>query len=122
MVKGATNRPVIAAGADSNNAGLIETLAANGLPQVRLYSTPNGGIVNTIGHAGRVQLLMGDVGPGLGLFGQLPGREPLPLIRPLRVEVKPSVPQPPNKPAAPSECAQERVAAKSKIGIHWFRG
>ena len=49
VVKGPGNRPVVVAGTDpKKKAGIIETLAANGLPQVRLHSTESGGTVTAI--------------------------------------------------------------------------
>jgi hypothetical protein len=116
LVNGPTDQPVVVAGADAHtHAGLIETFAANGLPQVRLLSTPTGGIVSTIGRAGRAQLLVGDLGQSLGVFGQLPGREPpFLLTRPWRFELGPGVPQPPQKPAAPAEAPKKQSPQHAK--------
>jgi hypothetical protein len=116
LVNGPTDQPVVVAGADANShAGLLETFAANGLPQVRLLSTPTGGIVSTIGRAGRAQLLMGDLGSNLGVFGQLPGREPpFLLTRPWRFGADQSVPQPPKKPAVPAESPKKPSPPNTK--------
>jgi hypothetical protein len=114
LVNGPNNKPVVAALADAKtHAGVLETLSAKGLPQVQLLSTPTGGVVNTIGAGGRAQLVLGDLGQGLGLFAQLPGRELLPLTRPLRVETVPSLPQPPKNPAEPPK---KTSPPKTKIG------
>jgi hypothetical protein len=103
LVNGPNDQPVVIAGADAHShAGLIETFAANGFPQVRLLSTPTGGIVSTVGRAGRAQLLMGDLGQSLGVFGQMPGRDPpFLLTRPWKIEASQSAPQLPKQPAAP---------------------
>ncbi len=116
LVNGPTDQPVVVALADANtHAGVIETFAANGLPQVRLLSTPTGGIVSTIGRAGRAQLLMGDLGQNLGVFGQLPGREPpFLLTRPWRYEASQSAPQPPQKPAAPAAAPKKPTPQNTK--------
>ena len=116
-VTGPTNRPVIAAGTDAKtHAGLLETLSAKGVPQVRLLSTPTGGVVNTIDATGQAQLVLGALGQSLGLFGQLPGREPLALTRPLKIEASPSLPQPPNKPATPAKPPEKPAPPKDKVG------
>ena len=113
-VSGPTGRPVIAAGSDAKtHTGVLETLSASGVPQVRLLSTPTGGVVNTIGAGGRAQLILGDLGQGLGLFAQLPGRELLPLTRPLKVESVPPASQPPKSPAEPSK---KPSPPRTKIG------
>jgi hypothetical protein len=116
LVNGPNDQPVVIAGADANShAGVVETFAANGLPQVRLLSTPTGGILSTIGRAGRAQILVGDLGQNLGVFGQLPGREPpFLLTRPWKIEVKPTVPQPPKQPAAPAAAPNKQSPQKTK--------
>jgi len=115
LVYGPTDRPVVVAGFDARtHAGLLETFAANGLPQVRLLSTPDGGIVNTIGRAGRAQLVMGEINQALGLFGQSSGQEsPLLLTRPWRVPASQSAPNPPQKPAVPGAAPEKQSPPKT---------
>ena len=115
LIYGPTDQPVVVAGADTRtHAGLIETFAANGLPQVRLLSTPGGGIVSTIGRAGRAQLIMGDMGQTLGVFGQSPGQTPPVLLtRPWKFETSQPAPQPPQKPAVPGAAPEKQPPPKT---------
>jgi len=103
LVRGPNGRPVVVAGTDGKTqAGTVETFSANGVPQVRLFSTGAGGVVTTIGHVGRVAVAMGHVGPGAGVFAESPEMGSLLLLSvPWRFETKPTPPQPPKgQPAA----------------------
>jgi hypothetical protein len=115
LIYGASDQPVIVALADARtHAGVIETFGANGLPQVQLLSTSDGGIVSTIGRAGRAQLIMGDIDQTLGVFGRVPGQTPpLLLTRPWRIEGSQPAPQPPQKPAVPGAAPAKQPPQKT---------
>lgn len=102
LVNGPSGRPVVVVGADpKTHAGIVETFTDRGLPQVRLHSSNTGGVISTIGRAGRLVLAMGDTGQNFGVFAELPELgQIIPLTLPWRFGTKPVVPQPSNKPAA----------------------
>jgi hypothetical protein len=116
LVNGPKDRPVVIAGTDVNTrAGTIETFTENGVPQVRLLSTDTGGMVTTIGHAGKVILVMGHTGQNFGVFAQVPELgPPIPLTLPWRFEAKPSHPQPPKEPAAPGQTPDKSPPQKAQ--------
>jgi hypothetical protein len=104
LVNGPDGRPVVIAKADAaTNGGLIETIAGNGMPQVQLISTPNGGRVATVGRAGRLLLFLGDTGQDFGVFAELPGLgQMIPMTLPWRFGGSPgAMPPPPKKPPLP---------------------
>jgi hypothetical protein len=100
---GPNQPPVVVLGSDNNtHAGFVETLNTEGMPQVRLSSTETGGIVSTIGRAGKAALLLGDTGQNLGVTVEVPElhvRFPL-LSAPSRIEIKPTAPPQGEAPAA----------------------
>ena len=102
LVNNTAGRPVVVARTDANTgAGTVETFTAQGIPQVRLFSTDTGGMLTTIGHAGKVLLVLGHVGRNFGVFAQLPELgPPIPLTLPWKFERKHPVPQLPEKPPA----------------------
>jgi hypothetical protein len=66
-------KPVILAAADKNSkAGVIQTMKANGMPQVQIRSTDSGGVVTTVGQSGKVLIAMGHDGQNSGVFAELP--------------------------------------------------
>lgn len=105
VVNGLDGRPVVVAGADAKNgAGSVETFTAAGLPQVRLLSTDTGGMVSTLGHAGKVILVMGHAGQNFGVFAQVPELgPPIPLTVPWVYGGKQLPAQSPKRGAAPGE-------------------
>jgi hypothetical protein len=115
LVNGPNGQPVVAAGADATSrAGTVETFAANGMPLVRLFSNAAGGVVATLGRAGRLGLTLGDTGQNFGLFAELPELgQVIPLTLPLRFGGKPSVPQPPKEPTAPEKPAGRQTPDKA---------
>ena len=103
LVRGPNGRPVVVARTDSKTqAGTIETISANGVPQVRLFSTDTGGVISTIGYLGKMAVAMGHVGHGSGVFAESPDVGSLLLLSvPWRFENKPTSPEPPKgQPAA----------------------
>ena len=109
-VNGPNNRPVVVVGSDRNtNAGIVETFTAGGMPQVRLLSSDAGGMVTTVGRAGKLMLILGDTGQNFGVFAELPGLGQLiPLTVPWRFENRPSMPKPPRQPAAAVQAPVQR--------------
>jgi len=97
LVGGPNGRPVVVAGFNnSTQAGTVETFSANGVPQVRLFSTDAGGVVTTIGHLGRVAVALGHVGPGSGVIAESPELGSVLLLSaPWRFETKPTTPETP---------------------------
>lgn len=115
---GLNEESVVVLGSDRNtHAGVIETFNNKGIPQIRLFSTDTGGIVSTIGRAGRAALLMGDTGQTLGISVEVPelGVQ-FPLVSaPSRIEIKPRVsPQGPKSAAPPSEQPAEKKEESSE--------
>jgi hypothetical protein len=102
LVNGPKGQPVVAMGTDPvAHAGTVETFTVDGVRQVRLHSTPGGGMVSTVGRAGRLVLAMGDLGQGFGVFAELPEIGKLiPLTTPWRFDVSPKPKEPP-KGASP---------------------
>jgi hypothetical protein len=89
-------QPVVAMQQDQNTkAGVIQTMLANGAPQVQIYSNGSGGIVNTIGHSGQVLVAMGHDGENFGVFAQFPqtGRPQFPITTPSRFQSQPLLPK-----------------------------
>ncbi len=103
IVNGPSGRPVVVAGAQiKSGAGTVETFTAKGEPQVRLLSTDTGGMVTTIGHGGKVILVMGHAGQHFGVFAQVPELgPPIPLTVPWRYQSKQLSPPSPKTPAKP---------------------
>jgi hypothetical protein len=101
---GPNQPPVVVLGSDNNtHAGFVETLNTEGMTQVRLFSTDTGGIVSTIGRAGKAALLLGDTGQNLGVTLEVPEfhrRFPL-LSASSPVENKPTAPPQGQSPVAP---------------------
>jgi hypothetical protein len=99
FVNGPNNRPVIAAAINpKTQAGVIETFAANGAPQVQIVSTESGGMVTTFCQAGKVILAMGQLGQNFGVFAQLPElAEAVSLTLPWRFNAKMAPPRTPAK-------------------------
>ena len=122
VVNGPEGRPVVVAGANAETkAGIIETLAADGSPQTRLFSTDTGGMVSAIGHGGKVVLVMGHAGQDFGVFAQSPEQGTLlPLVLPGRIEIKPNPAQVPKVPPAnkptPPKTPSESKPAETKDG------
>jgi hypothetical protein len=109
LVHGPNGRPVVVAGADNaSRAGTIETFTVNGLPQIQLHSTEHGGMITTIGHAGKLILALGDMGQSFGLLAQLPDlRQIIPLaVFPWKFDAKPSNSVPPKTPPPPDKPPQ----------------
>lgn len=112
LVNDPAGRPVVVAGTDANTgAGTIETLTPRGTPQVRLFSTDTGGMLTTIGHGGKVLLVLGHVGPNFGVFAQLPELgPPIPLTFPWKFEAKHPLSRLPRKRAASEKPSNEQPA------------
>jgi hypothetical protein len=71
------DKPVIVMLEDPNTkSGAIQTMHANGAPQVQIHSNDTGGIVTAIGHLGQVLVAMGHEGQAFGVFAQFPQRGP----------------------------------------------
>jgi len=105
-VRSAEGKTVVLAGTDrTGKSGMVETLDADGTPQVQLLSTPSGGVVTTVRHYKKLWLVTGHTGDSFGVFAGVPklGR-PLPLTWPWRFEMKPV-------PAAPTE-KEEKATEK----------
>ncbi len=84
-------KTIVAAGSDqTGRAGVVETLDADGAPQVQLLSTPSGGVVTTVRHDKKIWVVTGHVGQNFGVFAEAPelGRR-LPLTWPWKIEMKP---------------------------------
>lgn len=103
LVNGPTGQPAVLASSDLNTgAGVVETYAANGLRQVRLFSSDIGGVVTTVERSGKLALILGDTGQSFGVFAEIPGLGQLiPLTLPWKVENKPAGTKPAVKPSAP---------------------
>ncbi len=95
-------KPMIIAGVDKNaQAGIIQTMNANGVPQVQIRTTDTGGLVTTVGHSGKVLVAMGHEGQNFGVFAQFPQiGQTIPLTSPWRLDTKTTPPKPPT-PLAP---------------------
>jgi len=101
-VRSADGKTVVLAGTDpTGKSGMVETLDADGTPQVQLLSTSSGGVVTTVRHDKKLWVVTGHTGKNFGVFAGVPklGR-PLPLTWPWRFEMKPV-------PATPPENDQE---------------
>jgi len=116
LVRGPNGRPVVVAEADSNTqAGTVETFSANGVPQVRLFSTDAGGVVTTIGHLGRVAVALGHVGPGSGVIAQSPELGSVLLLSaPWRFETKPAPPETPEGQPAAGKTPEKQPPKESR--------
>ena len=116
LIHGPSGRPVVVAGTDANTrAGVVETFTDSGMRQVQLHSTNTGGMVTTIGHAGKMALVLGDVAQNFGLFAEL--RElgqVVPLTATWRFGTKPALPQPPDKSAVPGQKPKEPSPPKAQ--------
>jgi hypothetical protein len=114
LVTGPNGQPVVVAGIDANTgAGVVETYAANGLRQVRLFSSETGGVVTTIERSGRMALILGDTGQNFGVFAEVPSLGQLiPLTLPWRIENKPGGLKPSTKTTTPDH--QEKVPSGSR--------
>ncbi len=119
IVNGPSGRPVVIAGAEvKGGAGTVETFTATGMPQVRLLSTDTGGMVTTIGHSGKVILVMGHAGQHFGVFAQVPELgPPIPLTVPWRYvpkQLSPSSAEEPAQPGGASETGKKKVPKKKE--------
>jgi hypothetical protein len=114
LVNGPNGQPVVVANANSHTgAGMLETLTASGMPQVRLFSSDTGGMLTTIERGGKLALILGDTGQDFGLFVNLPELGRLyPLIAPGRFGGKSSVPKPPIQPAVPGKTSDQQPPQK----------
>ncbi len=100
VVVDAEGRPVVLAGADKNTqAGVIQTMNANGMPLVQIRSTGTGGAVTTVGLGGKVLVEMGNEGQNFGVFAQFPqiGRT-IPLTSPWQFPAATTAPKPSQTP------------------------
>ena len=115
VVRGPNGRPVVVAGTDSNSqAGTVETFSANGVPQVRLFSTGAGGVVTTIGYLGKMAVFMGHVPHGSGVFAESPEVGSLLLLSvPWRFETKPKPPETPKGQPAAGKTPEKQPAKES---------
>jgi hypothetical protein len=88
-------KPVIIMLEDQNTkAGVIQTMRADGAPQVQIRSNDTGGIVTAIGHLGQVLVAMGHEGQAFGVFAQFPQvGPPFPLTSPWRFQSPPAKPK-----------------------------
>jgi hypothetical protein len=102
IISGPNGRPVVIAGTDTNTgAGVVETFATDGLPQVRLSSADTGGIVTTIGHEGKLLLETGHRGQNFGVFAETPDMDQVvPLTLPGTFGIRPTPPKTGNTHAA----------------------
>ena len=116
LVRGPNGRPVVVAGTDSNTqAGTVETFSANGVPQVRLFSTGTGGVVTTIGYLGKMAVFMGHVGHGSGVFAESPELGSLLLLSvPWRFETKPTPPETPKGQPAAGKTPEKQPPKESR--------
>ena len=116
FIDGPNGKPVVIAGTDANTgAGTIKTLAASGIPQVRLFSNDVGGVVTTIGRLGKLAVILGDTGHAFGVFAELPeAGQLIPLVAVGPFANKPAAPKPPKGPAAqpPDKQPQDKPSPK----------
>ena len=106
---------VAAAVGPSGRSGVIETLDADGTPQVQLLSTPSGGAVTTLRHDKKLWVVMGHTGPNFGLFAGVPKLgQPFPITPLWRVEMKPSPETTAKK--TPNETPREGAKVQSEEG------
>ena len=105
VVSGPNGRPVVIAGASPvNGSGVVKILSANGFPQVQLGSSDTGGIVETIGHFGRLLVSLGHLGNGFGVLAELPEKKKIILLsNPVMFENKAPCSVPPQGSTAPSK-------------------
>jgi hypothetical protein len=119
LVNDPSGQPVVVAESDPNNqTGIVQTLAAGGMPLVRLGSGETGGSVMAVERGGKLALILGDTGLDFGVFAKLPGLGPwIPLtLPPWQFERKMPVPpkQPPKQPpAAPQQPPQHPSPPKA---------
>jgi hypothetical protein len=95
-VYGPDERLVLVAGADrTGRAGLVQTVAEGGTPQVLLHSIGGWGRVTTLGPGRSATCTMGGSEQGIGLFAEYreAGRV-LPLTPVAPVQIKPPKPAP----------------------------
>lgn len=66
-------KPVVILAEDENTkSGAIQTLRADGVPQVQILSNGTGGLVTTFGRSGQVWVRMGNEGQQYGVYMILP--------------------------------------------------
>ena len=107
---------VLGADADTNN-GLIETFSSRGVPQVRIQSNEDSGVVTALDPTGKT-VTLGCIGKVPGVFAYLPDQKILvPLT--LQVEFKPngkaSQPKDAKKPAEPSPPPPKTLTPKTPM-------
>ena len=114
-------KPVIVMLEDPNTkSGAIQTMNANGAPQVQIHSNDSGGIVTAIGHLGQVLVAMGHEGKVFGVFGQYPQQgPPFLLTSPWPFQTQPTTPKLTPSPAPktpPEEKKEEPKKEEPKPG------
>ena len=78
----------------NTKSGVIQTMTADGAPQVLIHSNGNSGVVAAIGHLGQVVVEMGHEGNAYGVFAQtLHGGPPFMLTPPKFYQAAPAVPK-----------------------------
>jgi hypothetical protein len=88
-------KPVIIMQENQNTkSGVIQTMTADGAPQVLIHSNGASGVVAAIGHMGQVVVEMGHEGNAYGVFAQtLQGGPPFMLTPPKFYQAAPAVPK-----------------------------
>jgi hypothetical protein len=109
-------KPVVMAVADKNTqAGAIQTMGSNGVPQVQIRATNTGGLVTTIGHNGKILVAMGHEGDNFGVFAQYPqAGPPFPLTSPNRLSPLPKIQQNATPLSTPSQSMQKQDSQPQK--------
>jgi hypothetical protein len=120
-------KPVVVMLEDQNTkAGVIQTMTADGAPQVQIHSNNTGGVVQAIGHLGQALVAMGHEGKVFGVFGQYPQQgPPFPLTSlwpfqpqsatPKIVPVPPPKTSPEEKNEGPKKDSKKEDAGKQKV-------
>jgi hypothetical protein len=113
------SKPVIIMLEDPNSkSGVIQTMRADGAPQVQIRSNDTGGVVTAIGHLGQVLVAMGHEGQAFGVFAQFPqAGPPFPLTSPWRFQPPSKTPKLMPSPApktSPEEKKEEMKKDETK--------